>query len=462
MIEAACPSCRGRLIAEPGALVACPHCEQLLNIPGLEHAAAPPNLSPSDAPTAEDIRSPKDEPSFPGLPMAATVSSDSFLRAAAAAAGGEPAAQGPHAESGDLPADEGDSPADEEQPGPTTTWVPPHFEEFGPQHPAPEGSEGPAGPSRVLPPAGIPLAAESEQTSDPRSSDVETVVGARRVPVSVPSAMEPALPSRSASRRASGVPLLYFVLVCSYALLATIVLLLVFFVVPWWLRPHQLESLPDIVPPQDAQGEVPVQLYPEEAQLPPGHKLRLGETQRFGHVEVQPVRVTRGPLEFVHFRGQPADDENGFERDPTLPVLKLWVRFRNVSADQTFAPLGRALVFTRGRGKADRRMRGNNFVCPVDASTDVDDCVPVFDHVIDGEYDLKDQHIERGLQPGAEFTTYIPSAEEGLEQLTGELRWRLHFRKGLGPSGWGVTTLAEVLFHSDEVIDEGELLAGPE
>ena len=455
MIEAACPSCQGRLIAEPGALVACPHCQQLLNIPVSEHAAVPATHPASDVATVEDVRTPTDEPSFPGLPMATTVSSDSFLLAAAAGgAHGE-------AELRRSDAEPDDSPADEQEPRPTTTWVPPHFEGYGPRHAVRDGSDAAAASSLVPPPTGLPEAAELEQTSDPRSPDVETVAAGRPTPVPPP-AMKPAMPSRAASRRASGVPLLYFVLVCSYALLATIVLLLVYFVVPWWLRPHQLESLPDIVPPRDAQGEVPVPLYPEEAQLPPGHQLRLGETQRFGQVVMQPVRVTHGPLEFVHFRGQGVDEESGIGRDPTPPVLKLWIRFRNVSADQTFAPLGRALVFTRGRGKADRRIRGNNFVCPVDADVELDECVPVFDHIVDGEYDLKDQHVDRGLPPGAEFTTYIPSDEDGIEQFTGELRWRVHFRKGLGPSGWGVTTLADVLFHSDEVIDEGELLARPE
>lgn len=453
MIEAACPSCQGRLIAEPGALVACPHCKQLLNIPIPEHTAVPPTRAASDAAAAVgDTGTATDEElSFPGLPTAETVSADSFLLASSANA---------EADLRRLGAESDDSAAEGLEPGPTTAWIAPHFEGFG-RHPGPEDGGAAVAPSLVPSPAGIPAAAESEQTSDPRSPDVETVAAGRVRPVSPP-AVEPLLAPRPASRRANGVPLLYFVLVCSYALLATIVLLLVFFVVPSWLRPHQLESLPDIVPPQDARGEVPVPLYPEEAQLPPGHNLRLGETQRFGHLDVQPLRVTRGPLEFVHFRGQPADEESGLGRDPTSPVLKLWIRFRNVSADQTFAPLGRALVFTRGRGKADRRMRGNNFVCPVDSNTDVDDCIPVFDHVVDGEYDLKGQHIERGLPPGAEFTTYIPSDEGGIEQLAGELRWRVHFRKGLGPSGWGVTTLADVLFHSDEVIDDGECPACPE
>jgi hypothetical protein len=238
------------------------------------------------------------------------------------------------------------------------------------------------------------------------------------------------------------------------------------------MRPHQLESLPDIVPRHDPQGEIEIPLYPEEAQLPAGHRLRLGEVERFGNLEVEPLRVTRGPLEFVHFQGTPGvapgedPDEferslgqNGFKRS-TAPVLKLWLRLRNVSPDQTFAPLGKALVFTRGYGKADRRRRGNNFVCPADEDSRPAGCVYVFDHVVSGEYDLKDQHVERRLGPGEEIMTYIPSEDSGLEQLAGPLVWRVHVRKGLGPSGWGVTTLIDVRFDHDEVLNEGEELPG--
>jgi hypothetical protein len=46
---------------------------------------------------------------------------------------------------------------------------------------------------------------------------------------------------------------------------------------------------------------------------------------------------------------------------------------------------------------------------------------------------------------------YIPTEEAGLDQLTGELVWRLHFRKGYSPAGYGVTTVVEIAFDSLQI-----------
>ncbi|HUG93186.1 MAG TPA: hypothetical protein VML55_20260 [Planctomycetaceae bacterium] len=382
--------------------------------------------APPDATIAEVPRPAGGEPSFPGLPIAATVSADSFLLAAAAAAGTTPealrAAQSPQ---GTEQAYDQQDVAAAGEPRPTVTWT------------AREGErerEGDVeGTDRLLP--------ESDRD---------------HVPSSEPAGQSAAGQPAANGEPAAGVPWLYFVLVCSYAVLATIVLL-AFVIVPNWLRSHQLESLPDIVPRKDADGEIEIQLYPEDARLPRGHELRLGEVRRFGNVTVEPLRVTRGPLEFVQAEGG-APVPDGFQREPTPPVLKLWLRFQNVSASQTFAPLGKALVFTRGRGRADRRRRGNNFIGPADPDARRHQSVYVFEHVSDA-YDLKEQDVERTLAPGQEFITFIPSEDEGLQKLAGELVWRVHFRKGLGPSGWGVTTLADVRFHSNEITDERNSLA---
>ena len=79
----------------------------------------------------------------------------------------------------------------------------------------------------------------------------------------------------------------------------------------------------------------------------------------------------------------------------------------------------------------------------------------MYDHVIEDVWDLNDQNIERGLKPGDEFETYLPSREVEPDELTGQLIWRVHLRKGLNPkTGWGITTLIEVEFHSDEIEDK--------
>ena len=48
----------------------------------------------------------------------------------------------------------------------------------------------------------------------------------------------------------------------------------------------------------------------------------------------------------------------------------------------------------------------------------------------------------------------MPTSENDLEKLNGELIWRVHFRKGYGPKGLGCTTVFEVRFNSKDIQDE--------
>ena len=206
----------------------------------------------------------------------------------------------------------------------------------------------------------------------------------------------------------------------------------------------KLESLPDIKPRETKTGQVERILVPEKAAMPPGHTLALHETQRFGNIEVTPVKVTRGQLEFVHY----ADKSR--TRSPDGPVLKLWVKFKNVSQDQTIAPLDDELLFYRDfRDDRKAGALANNFVCQADDKSEKGDIVLVYDHLTTGDYDLKGQHLDANLKPGEEVTIFIPSETGALDQLTGELIWRVHFRKGYSPKNYGVTTVFEVEFPSD-------------
>jgi uncharacterized Zn finger protein (UPF0148 family) len=214
---------------------------------------------------------------------------------------------------------------------------------------------------------------------------------------------------------------------------------------------HQLESLPDVIPKERVTGEIERIVISENTPMLKGHSLRLGQSQRFGSLIVTPLEVTRGPLEFVHH----ADDFS--QRKPaTGPVLKLWLRFENVSEDQEFMPLGANLLFHRGAtDRYPEKMRANNFVCRIDEKHEGGNHVLMYDHLIEDVWDLKGQNIERGLKPGEEFETYLPSREAGIDELTGQLIWRVHLRKGLNSkTGWGITTLIEAEFHSDAIEDE--------
>jgi len=230
----------------------------------------------------------------------------------------------------------------------------------------------------------------------------------------------------------AGIPRYLFVLLLGYASAVTIALI-------WlWIargRVHPLESLPDIAPKS-------AYLVPENEPLPLGHSLRLGETRQFGNVEVTALRVTRGPAILVN-RSQ------GTEEETLGETLKLRLRLRNVSRDQTFAPIGRRLLLTRSQdGK-----RANNFVYRAgETEKDSFRLLPFPLRIEETSVEFKGQQIDRKLKPAEEFETYI-TTDENIDTLTGDLVWRVHLRKGLNPgSGRGVTTLIEITFDSSEIL----------
>lgn len=235
---------------------------------------------------------------------------------------------------------------------------------------------------------------------------------------------------------------LFVVALASYASAITIALLYLLFQRAT-ADPSQLESLPDVAPLEEHEV---LRRVPVDAEMPPGHTLALGESRRFGNIEITPLRVVREPLAFVHF-----SDRDDLNKPDTEPVLKLWVRFRNVSDDQLIAPLDGRLLFTRAYRPESGEIWANQFVCSLDTKRDAGDPVLVFDHSPAAEFDLVDQHLGRVLEPGESYETYIPTTEEALDSLTGELVWRVHFRKGYSPSGYGVTTVVEVRFNESGI-----------
>ncbi len=234
--------------------------------------------------------------------------------------------------------------------------------------------------------------------------------------------------------------MMLLILVGSYASLTTIYLIYTLI----FGRAHQLESLPDLKTVQQQGGRAAVPRH--ENDLPSGHDLRLGQTERFGNIRVTPLRVTRGAIAFLHQSGDTTQ-----ERSPSDPVLKLWLKIENLSPTQTIAPLDTTLMFFRrdldGRiasynvifRNADRRQKKAQVYYPFDRMA------------VDTEWLIVGQHTNEALAPNQTYETFVPS-QEHLDDLTGELVWRVHFRKGYGPvTGNGVTTLIDVHFNSDDV-----------
>ena len=284
--------------------------------------------------------------------------------------------------------------------------------------------------------------AGAAETVDPEAETVDDEAPA--VPLETP---DPATARRgsggSHSPHAASKHSLLVIALISYSSAATLALLYLFYALSQ-PRQHLLESLPD-VPPLDVQNGEVMKLVPVDAELPAGHALALGESCRYGNLLVEPLSVVREPLEFDHFSGRAAD-----AKPPTEPVLKLWVRFTNVSESQSIAPLDAELLFRRDVSD-DGRQHANQFVRPDAGAPSPDAVVLMYDHPTSSEWDLRGQRLGQRLAPGESLETYLPSAAPA-SALNGPLVWRVHFRKGFSPRGFGVTTLIDVQFDSADVV----------
>lgn len=275
--------------------------------------------------------------------------------------------------------------------------------------------------------------------------------------------VSPASPSPAASRPAATaapadaaaelpvetVPRQHFILVAGYASAVTLALLYMIFA-GMTSKPHFLESLPDLVPEIRKDGAVGMPRVLPHFDLPPGHELKLGESQRFGNVVVTPVKVTRGPLKFVHAYGNKnaALPQSG-------PVLKLWLKLENVSKNQEFPPLDRTLIYRRIYDPKLQADFALPFLCSEpQRKAENGEHHLVYDMPEFSEFLLEGQQIDRWLNPGETYETYIPS-QENLSQVSGPWVWRVLLRKGLNPkSGRGVTTLFDVKFSADQITAE--------
>ena len=236
-------------------------------------------------------------------------------------------------------------------------------------------------------------------------------------------------PAPVPEQASAGVSKTVFFAVCGYAAAVTLVLI-------WSLiRKAGGVNLPDVVP--QPKGYI----ISEDTELPEGHRLQIGQTGRYGHLEITPIKVVRGPVQMV-FPGESKPVS-------TEPVITLHLKIRNVSKRQSFQPFGRPLLMMRGTSDADTKDRANIFLCKASEKQKGGHLVYVYP--LEG-YQLKGQQLDRLLDPGDEYETFIASNDEGLDKLTGDLIWRVHVRKGYNPDTEnGVTTIFEVSFHSDEI-----------
>lgn len=407
--EVACSQCEGRLmIEEAGVIVACPHCGAHLNIEAPAESAA----------TDESINVPDDEP--------AADSTDSEVESEPAPAEEIPAAfpnfnSAPETRIETAPLGTMSS-VTESSNEPTANVSEP------PAHAASPNSSS-SSESADTPPQPLNESAHPETAAVAESA--QAVPPQNNIEVST-------RPGRGVSRNT-------FTLVRNYAIAMTIAVL---FLVYKLLNPNMsaLESLPD-VKPQKKDDKIVYKLVPEATEMPPGHLLSLGQSQRFGNLQVTPVRITKEPVEFVHHLG-----DTGVTKEPGPEVVKLWFEFENLSTDQHIAPLD-GLVFKRDDNDFEN-VRSNNFACRLSEKKKGGKLAFVYDLNEFDIWNLRGQNVAQEIAPGEKLETYIPTSEEGVAQLMNSdepLIWRVHFRKGYSPKNYGVTTVIEVAFESADI-----------
>lgn len=204
------------------------------------------------------------------------------------------------------------------------------------------------------------------------------------------------------------------------------------------------ERIPDVEPAKDKKtGKLLYQVLTPTSLLAAHQILELGQTKRFGNIEVTPTKVSTGRIEFTNLQG----NSNGFI-SPPCDVMKLHLTFKNVSKDQAIAPL-RSLAFRQQRN--DKKvMTSNIFVCPHDKRGRT---VLAYE-LNEASERIKGLDIDRELKPGESCELFIPTASIGFPAMlekNQDFVWRVQFRKGYGPRSFGVTTLIEVKFSKDKV-----------
>lgn len=438
--EVACSQCEGRLmVEEAGVVVACPHCGAHLNIEApaeTETAADEPTDSPDQQPAGD----------LSGQPEAPA---------------DQPVEASPESEASTEPAPSTDAPAEAAAEQEVPNFVAPTSDEAAPvveDSPAidapvitPDGQTAPEAPDSMP-----QFTTEPEPAQQPAPEPVEQPLPESAAPATQPEPQPAEIPQQPAPEAIAapttesfsagrGVSRHTFTLVRNYAIAMTLAVL---FLVYKLLTPNTsaLESLPD-VKPQKKDDKIVYKLVPEATEMPAGHLLSLGQSQRFGNLRVKPVRVTKEPVEFVHHLG-----ETGVTREPGAEVVKLWFEFENLSTDQHIAPLD-GLVFKRDDNDYEN-VRSNNFACRISQKKKGGELAFVYDLNEFDIWNLRDQNVEQEIAPGETLTTYIPTSEEGVARLLNSdepLIWRVHFRKGYSPKNYGVTTVIEVAFESSDI-----------
>lgn len=441
-IEVACGQCHSPLLVEHGGVVvACPTCGAHLNIPAdlpQDNSEEPVEATTTDAETSslatEAAAEVREEPAGVSEPQEFVSHSSPYLNHLASL---------PASLSGVAQPDVTAAPLEESTPVadafPVTEAATALPDAVSTVEIEPNPLANPFALGGASPPA-----VESQVASIPADVSAFTTATALSADMAQPQAREAADEDPPVVTSSKGGSKQTFFYLATYASVMTLVVIYLLYSMLTH-REHALESLPDIEPPMQ-QGKIGMKTAKPSDDVPRGHVLRIGESQRFGSVRVTPLRITRGPVTFEHLFG-----DRKMVREPSKPVYKLWLRFENVSQDQEFVPLSTLLVYKRhstGLGK----YKTNNFLAAESERIKKDgDIYYLFGLSETSEFALAGQKLDQTLAPGATWETFL-AAEDGLDAIEGDWSWRVFFRKGYNPkSRRGVTTVIDVRFDGTNI-----------
>ncbi|MGL5094994.1 MAG: hypothetical protein ACRDD1_05375, partial [Planctomycetia bacterium] len=200
-------------------------------------------------------------------------------------------------------------------------------------------------------------------------------------------------------------------------------------------QPGHTESLPDdgvkvgnaIISPLESLSERQI--------------LRLGETRRFGNLEVTAVKIENRPIEI-----RP-------DGDVTTPVLVMTLSLRNVSETQTFHPTDPVFFYYHEPPKKLNgfKMFPQGYTYSYLHSVDNVRKVTLPYDLFYGNGMHFDEQAFKSIGPGETLETVVVSEEDAAGKLAPEMIWRVKLRKGKTSAGKGVATVVGVQFRKDQV-----------
>ncbi len=284
--------------------------------------------------------------------------------------------------------------------------------------------------------AQAPWMPQSEPTSEPVESDA---------PVDAETA---AILARPRSRSGWHIALFIIPLI-SYAALATVAVIIL------WSRlqgklPHPLKEMPDIEgdhPTRKTDGKMTIFRPKPGQKMPDELVVGLGQTLKLGDLEVEPLRIERGPIAIA---AEKKDNPGETQLDGL--ALKLHLRFKNLSNDLSFYPMDR--FFTRYWVPGGTRVRdglrrwmppdkepytmleigGNRFYGGPAGFRPPGKDPELLNY--ENEFVKGQEAFENILAPGKEMKTFVctdpedPKLMATLDGFRGEMRWRVQVRRG--------------------------------